>query len=65
MRDKRKLVSIVALALAAVMLIGLLIGMIPTHAHAAKLTSAKLEELRKELDGMEEEKDKIKAEQKG
>ena len=61
---KAMLARILAAVLAALMVLTLLAGLIPVHSHAAKLTSAKLEELRKELDGMEEEKDKIKAEQK-
>ena len=62
MRDKRKLVSIIALVLAAVMLLGLLIGMIPTHAHAAKLTSAKLESLKEQISELEDEQSEIQAE---
>ena len=64
MKNKKRLVAIMSLVLAAIMLITLLVGLIPTHTHAAKLTSDKLEELKKQLNTMEEEKDKIKDEQK-
>ena len=64
MKNKKRLVAIMSLVLAAIMLITLLVGLIPTHTHAAKLTSDKLEELQKQLDAMEEEKKKIKEEQK-
>ena len=47
MKNKKRLVAIMSLILAAIMLITLLVGLIPTHTHAAKLTSDKLEELKK------------------
>ena len=60
MKNKKRLVAIMSLVLAAIMLITLLVGLIPTHTHAAKLTSDKLEELQKQLDAMEDEKKKNK-----
>lgn len=62
--NKKRLVAILSLIMAAIMIITLLIGLIPTHSHAAKLTSDKLEDLKKQLQEMEEEKKKIKEEQK-
>ena len=46
MKNKKRWVSILAGILAAIMLLSLLIGLIPTKAHAAKLTSEKLEGLK-------------------
>ncbi len=63
MKNKKRLVAIVSLILAALMLITLLIGLVPVHTHAAKLTSAKLEELQDQLDAYDEEKKKIQEEQ--
>lgn len=63
MKNKKRLVAIVSLILAALMLITLLVGLIPVRTHAAKLTSAKLEELQDQLDAYDEEKKKIQEEQ--
>ncbi len=49
MKNKQRLVSIFAGVLAAIMLLTLLIGAIPTRTHAAKLTSAELQKWEKEL----------------
>ena len=64
MKNKKRMTAAVSLILAALMLITLLAGLVPVHSHAAKLTSAKLEELNSQLQDMEKEKDKIKDEQK-
>ena len=60
--DKRRLVSWVSLGLAAILLLSLLIGLIPTHAHGAKLTSDKLEQLKKEIKELKGEKAEIQKE---
>ncbi len=49
MKNKNRLVSILAGLMAAVMLLTLLIGLIPTKANAAKLTSDKLEGLKNQI----------------
>ena len=61
MKAKKKLTAALSVLLAALMLLTCLA---PTQSHAAKLTSAKLEELNSQLQDMEKEKDKIKDEQK-
>jgi len=49
MNHKKRWVSVLAGALAAILLLTLLIGLIPTNASAAKLTSPELEKWNKEL----------------
>lgn len=49
MKNKNRLVSILAGLMAAVILLTLLIGLIPTKANAAKLTSDKLEGLKNQI----------------
>lgn len=49
MKNKNRLVSILAGLMAAVILLTLLIGLIPTKANAAKLTSEKLEGLKNQI----------------
>ena len=64
-KEKKTMIArILAAVLAAIMVISLLAGLIPVHSHAAKLTSDKLEDLKKQLEAMEEDKNKIKDEQK-
>ena len=60
-KEKKTMIArILAAVLAAIMVISLLAGLIPVHSHAAKLTSDKLEDLKKQLEAMEEDKNKIK-----
>ena len=49
MNKSKRLVSILAGIMAAIMLLTLLIGLIPTKASAAKLTSEKLEGLKNQI----------------
>lgn len=62
MKNKKRLVSIVAGALAAIMLLTLLIGLMPTTASAAKLTSDKLEGLKDQISGLKDKQSEIKEE---
>lgn len=57
--NRRRLVSIVALVLAAVMVLGLFLSIIPTFANAASSATIK-----KQLEALKEEAKQIKAEQK-
>jgi peptidoglycan hydrolase CwlO-like protein len=63
MKNKKRMVAIVSLILAAIMLITLLVGLIPTHTHAAKLTSAELEKYKEQLNEYKEERKEIQKEQ--
>ena len=65
MRNKKRLVSIVAAALAAIMLLTLLIGLIPTRASAAKLTSGKLEDLKGQIADLKGDRAEIKEKMAG
>ena len=62
MKNKKRLVSLLAGLLAAVLLLTLLIGAIPTRANAAKLTSGKLEELKGQISGLKDKQSEIKEE---
>ncbi len=62
MKNKKRLVSIMAGALAAIMLLTLLIGLIPTKASAAKLTSEKLEGLKNQISELKNKQSEIKEE---
>lgn len=62
MKNKKRLVSIMAGVLAAILLLTLLIGLIPTRASAAKLTSPELEKWNKELANLKGKQSEIKEE---
>ena len=62
MKNNKRLVSIFAGILAVVMLLTLLIGLIPTRANAAKLTSGKLEDLKGQISELKGKQDDIKEE---
>ena len=62
MKNKNRLVSILAGVMAAIMLLTLLIGLIPTKASAAKLTSEKLEGLKNQIAELEKKEAEIEAE---
>lgn len=62
MKNKNRLVSILAGLMAAVMLLTLLIGLIPTKANAAKLTSDKLEGLKNQIAELEKQEAEIEKE---
>ncbi len=64
MNNKKRWVSILAGALAAIMLLTLLIGLIPTNASAAKLTSDKLEGLKGQISDLKGQRNEIKEEMK-
>lgn len=59
MKNKKRLVSILAGLMAAIMLLTLLIGLIPTKANAAKLSSEKLEGLKNEINELEKKEAEI------
>ena len=59
MKNNKRWVSILAGIMAAVMLLTLLIGLIPTKANAAKLTSEKLEGLKDQIAELEKQGDEI------
>lgn len=62
MKNKNRLVSILAGLMAAIMLLTLLIGLIPTKANAAKLTSEKLEGLKNQIKELEKKEAEIEKE---
>lgn len=62
MKNKNRLVSILAGIMAAIMLLTLLIGLIPTKASAAKLTSEKLEGLKNQIAELEKKEAEIEEE---
>ena len=64
MKNKKRLVSIVAGALAVLLLLTLLVGLIPTSANAA-LTSNKLEGLKGQISELKDERSAIKKEMAG
>ena len=57
MKNRKRMVSILAGVMAAIMLLTLILGMIPTHAHAASSS-----EIRKQINQMKEEVKEIKEE---
>ncbi len=57
--NRKRIVSVVALVLAVIMILGLFMSIIPTFAHAASSAAIK-----KQLDALKEEAKEIKAEQK-
>ena len=59
MKNKNRLVSILAGLMAAIMLLTLLVGLIPTKANAAKLSSQKLEGLKNEINELEKKEAEI------
>ncbi len=59
MKNKNRMVSILAGIMAAIMLLTLLIGLIPTKANAAKLSSEKLEGLKNEINELEKKEAEI------
>lgn len=59
MKNKKRLVSLLAGIMAAIMLLTLLVGLIPTKANAAKLTSDKLEGLKDQIAELEKQGDEI------
>ena len=56
MKNRKRLVSILAGVMAAIMLLSLLLGLLPTHAHAASSS-----EIRKQINQLKEEKEAIQA----
>lgn len=62
MKNKKRMVSVLAGVLAAIMLLTLLVGLIPTRASAAKLTSPELEKWNKELAELKGKQSEIKEE---
>jgi len=64
MKNKKRLVSIVAGTLAVLLLLTLLVGLIPTSANAA-LTSDKLEGLKGQISDLKDERSAIKKEMAG
>lgn len=62
MNNKKRWVSVLAGALAAILLLTLLIGLIPTNASAAKLTSGKLEGLKGQIAELEKKDKEIEKE---
>lgn len=65
MKNKKRWVSVLAGVMAAAMLLTLLIGLIPTRANAAKLTSEKLEGLKSQIAELEKQSDAIEEEMAG
>ena len=61
MRNKKRLVSIMAGVLAGILLLTLLVGVIPTKTNAA-LTSGKLEGLKDQISGLKDKQSEIKEE---
>ena len=55
MKNRKRLVSILAGIMAAIMLLSLILGLLPTHAHAASSS-----EIRKQINHLKEEKEEIK-----